>query len=62
MNDDPMAMSEVKVPVAHAASSTGTPFDLFLSIGGGGHVALDWFRFEFAQPKTLPFAAEHPTG
>jgi hypothetical protein len=59
MNDDPSAMAEVSVALevepaeAGAADSGGggggggtATRDVYLSIEGGGHVAIDWFRFE----------------
>lgn len=42
MNDDPTAMQEAQ---GTAAALMGR-HDVFLSIEGGGHVAIDWFRFE----------------
>eukprot|EP01052_Picozoa_sp_SAG31_P006457 SAG31_NODE_297_length_18175_cov_68.266659_13_plen_230_part_00 len=55
MNDDPTAMTEVRAPltsgstanIAGARDSVGVGrYDVYLSIEGGGHVAIDWFRFE----------------
>ena len=45
MNDDPAAMSETSVALEHSALPNGWQ-DVYLSIAGGGHVSIDWFRFE----------------
>ena len=44
LNDDPTAMTELVVPL-EPVQLTGRR-DLYLSIVGGGHAAIDWFRFE----------------
>ena len=49
MNDDPAAMRELVADLAPTAVATEST-DIYLSIEGGGHVALDWFRFERAAP------------
>ncbi len=53
MNDDPSAMAEVRVALAATediatagANVVSGRHDVYLSIEGGGHVAIDWFRFE----------------
>jgi hypothetical protein len=55
MNDDPSAMAEVRVSLTARGTghTTGARtsiisgrHDVYLSIEGGGHVAIDWFRFE----------------
>lgn len=48
MNDDPNAMSEVRVALTPGAITSGGSRrqDVYLLIEGGGHVAIDWFRLE----------------
>jgi hypothetical protein len=54
MNDDPNAMSEVRVALTPGAAADVTSAtsggsrrqDVYLLIEGGGHVAIDWFRLE----------------
>eukprot|EP01050_Picozoa_sp_SAG11_P011035 SAG11_NODE_1142_length_5707_cov_5.863766_2_plen_229_part_00 len=55
MNDDPSAMAEVRVPLtargaediaSASVNAISGRYDVYLSIEGGGHVAIDWFRFE----------------
>ena len=59
MNDDPAAMAEARAPLErdedqmqrqtqHRENDADESLmhDVFLSIEGGGHVAIDWFRFE----------------
>lgn len=45
MNDDPVAMGEASVALEGA---TAGRHDVYLSIEGGGHAAIDWFRFDSA--------------
>jgi hypothetical protein len=59
MNDDPAAMSEVTAALEGGGGSVGgsgseaAPLrgrhDVFLLVEGGGHVAIDWLRFERSQ-------------
>ena len=45
LNDDPAAMTELVVTLEPEVQLTGRR-DLYLSVEGGGHAAIDWFRFE----------------
>jgi hypothetical protein len=46
MNDDPAAMHQTTVGIEPTTALVGKRRDVYLSIEGGGHVAIDWFRFE----------------
>ena len=48
MNDDPAAMQQVACETCLLQKDVTGVQELFLSIEGGGHVALDWFVFEYA--------------
>jgi hypothetical protein len=46
MNDDRAAMQETPAALEAAGLALAGRRDVFLSVEGGGHVAVDWFRFE----------------